>query len=124
MSNKVESLTVIIKDKDSMFDYKYGFKEDYKNFDFRLYIDKNVLVDDDVLFYKKKQFEYNDLIFKLYGYGKGREGVSHPKMIFFNKENGILANMTYGVPFLFLKDSISLDKANLLYKKMINKAYD
>ena len=119
MSNKIENLTLNIKYKDSVIDYKYGFKENYKDFDFRYYLKKDILVDEDVLYYKNKQFIHQNIIFKLYGLGKDNGGVSHPRMYFFNKDFGILANVTYGVPFVFLKDSISLLESEILFKKII-----
>ena len=45
-------------------------------------------------------------------------------MFFFNMDYGILANVTYGVPFLFLKDSIPYKEADSLYSKIIKEIND
>ena len=124
MSKKIEKLSLKMKYKDSIVDYTYRSEDRFKDVDFRYYLDKDVLVDDEILYFKGKQFIYKNRSFKLYGYGKERQGVSHPRMLFFNMDYGILANVTYGVPFLSLKDSIPYKEADSLYSKIIKEIND
>jgi len=121
VTNKNFNLSLSIKNKDTIIDYKYLYKEKIKNLGFRYYIKKDVLVGDDIFFLKNKKINYKNIDFKLYGLSVGNGLVSHPRMIFFNKEYGILANVAYGDSFLFLKDSISKLEREQLFNKIISK---
>ncbi|WKD86851.1 hypothetical protein KCTC32516_02231 [Polaribacter huanghezhanensis] len=121
VTNKKFNLSLSIKNKDTIIDYKYLSKEKIKNLGFRYYIKKDVLVGEDIFFFKNKKVNYKNIDFKLYGLSAGNGLVSHPGMIFFNKEYGILANATYGASFLFLKDSISKLEREQLFNKIISK---
>jgi hypothetical protein len=114
-------LLLEVKNKDTIIDYKYLSKEKIKNLSFRYYIKKDVLVGKDIFFFKNKKVNYKSMDFKLYGLSVGNGLVSHPRMIFFNKEYGILANAAYGASFLFLKDSISKLEREQLFNKIISK---
>ncbi len=121
VTNKNFNLSLSIKNKDTIIDYKYLSKEKIKNLGFRYYIKKDVLVGDDIFFLKNKKINYKNIDFKLYGLSVGNGLVSLPRMIFFNKEYGILANVAYGDSFLFLKDSISKLEREQLFNKIISK---
>ncbi len=119
--NSYDRLSLVRKNKDSVIDYKYSSTKEYKNLNLRYHIEKDVLVSDNTFFYKNKAFQFQNLSFKFYGLSKGKDYVTHPKLLFFNKDYGILANVTHGANFLFLKDSISDLEKEKLFKRIINK---
>lgn len=120
-TNKFDNLLLTIENKDSIIDYKYESKDSVKNLSFRFYINKDILVGDDVYFFKESTIELMNNEFKIYGLGEGKGTVSHPRFMVFNKDYGLIGNITYGANFLFLKGSLSQKKSNLLFDKIILK---
>ena len=123
-TNKFDNLLLTIENKDSIIDYKYESKDSIKNLSFRFYVNKDVLVGDDVYFFKESTIELMNNKFKIYGFGEGKGTVSHPKFIVFNKDYGLIGNVTYNANFLFLKDGLSQKKTNILFDKVILKLND
>ena len=119
-SNKVDNLLLKVENKDSIIDYKYKSKDSIKNFGFRYYIEKDVLVGDGVFKFKGKKIFFRNKNYKIYGYSKNGL-VSHPRFILFRKDYGIIANITYGAGFLFLKDTIVNENTSQLFSKIIEK---
>jgi hypothetical protein len=123
-TNKFDNLVLSIESKDSIIDYKYDSNDSIKNLSFRFYINKDVLVGDDVYFFKESTIDLMNNKFKIYGFGEGKGAVSHPRYIIFNNDYGLFGNITFGANFLFLKDSLSQKRSKLLFDKIILKLND
>ena len=114
------SLSLIIKNKDSVIDYKYIANDSLKNLGIRYYLNKDILVLNEVFYYTNKKVFVKEKEYKIYG-SQVNGFASHPSFILFGKDYGIKANVAYGADFLFLKDSIPKIDNELLFEKIISR---
>ena len=113
------SLVLTIEPKDSVIDYSYLAKDSQKNLSFRYHVNKDILLVDGAFIPSKKKFFLDDTEYKIYSDSENNS-TSHPRFILFRKEHGILANVAYGVDFVFMKDSVIKIKDLNIFNKILS----
>jgi len=77
-------------------------------------VEGNFLISDfDTFLATKKVYNSKSLEFNIYQ----RKEINN-RTLFFNKKYGLLSSIAYGTDFLFLKDSISVNTKELIFKEL------
>jgi len=116
--NRLDTLELNInkKNKRINFDYEY-LKDSKKNLSLKYNTKEGLLISSlDTFVSSEKIYNFKDLEFKIY---KTKELRSHNRIIVFNENYGILANLAYGSDHVFLRDSLSKNEAKVIFKELI-----
>ncbi len=114
-SIKKFSLNIIKKQGFINFEYKHQI-DSLLNIDLKYNLAGNFLISDfDTFSVTKKVYKSKSLAFKIY---QIKETNSHNKTLFFNNKYGLLSSIAFDANFLFLKDSISANTKELIFKEL------
>ncbi len=118
-SGKHQNYELEIKKTDSLDNYNYHHQKNVLGNLFIKYYEKEDYIDSKFGKFTmvNKSKTYRGFLFKYYSTKKkGPKG----SVIVFNKEYGIIATSAYGADFLFLKDSVSIEKNKEIFTEIIS----
>lgn len=115
--NKIQNLKLNINKSNDIFDFEYlNSKDSTRRLRLKYNLEKDVLISDfDTFLPTIKTYQSQDLVYKIYQTKVVR---SHNRTLVFNKDYGLLANITYGANSVFLKYSLSKNKTDLIFKEV------
>ena len=114
----VKNMFLDINKKGLVYSFDYSqTKDSINNLSLRYKPKKELLIYDlDTFFSIKNAFNSKSHEFKMY---QTKEIKSHKKTLVFNTDYGLFATLAFGADFLFLKDSISKNDSNIIFKGII-----
>ena len=118
-SGKYQNYELEIKKTDSLDNYNYHHQKNVLGNLFIKYNEKEDYIDSKFGKFTavNKSKTYRGFLFNYYSTKKNGPKTS---IIVFNKEYGIIATSTYGADFLFLKDSVSVEKKKEIFNDIIS----
>jgi len=113
--DSIKKITLNIFKKEGLINFKYRREVDSLiSLDLKYNVEGNFLISDfDTFLATKKVYNSKSLEFNIYQ----RKEINN-KTLFFNNKYGLLSSIAYGTDFLFLKDSISVNTKELIFKEL------
>lgn len=115
--DNMKTFTLNIIKKEGLINFEYRHQIDtVANVEVIYNLEENILISDlDTFSATAKVYNSKSLEFKLYE----TKGIrSHNSTLVFNKKYGLLASFVFGKDFIFLKDSISVNTKELIFKEL------
>ena len=113
--DSIKKITLNIIKKEGLINFEYRREVDSLiSLDLKYNVEGNFLISDfDTFLATKKVYNSKSLEFNIYQ----RKEINN-RTLFFNKKYGLLSSIAYGTDFLFLKDSISVNTKELIFKEL------
>ena len=113
--DSIKKITLNIIKKEGLINFEYMREVDSLiSLDLKYNVEGNFLISDfDTFLATKKVYNSKSLEFNIYQ----RKEINN-RTLFFNKKYGLLSSIAYGRDFLFLKDSISVNTKELIFKEL------